>query len=122
MGNLRQIVVRSGNSSWHRQNPPMSLQQLVRRRLAARTGRPTVIRIAFLTLGLTLALWGAALLGIEEVTLSDRAAVHTPLLVELVSTTGSAGRPVVHPPEWFCFTCLGVGGVTLLYAVALPRR
>lgn len=81
-----------------------------------------MVRVAFLTAGLTLALWGAALFGIEEVTLSQRVGTEDTLLVNWLSQVSATGRRVVHPPDWLSYTCVGVGGVTMLYAVALPRK
>ncbi|HEX6983981.1 MAG TPA: hypothetical protein VF170_01335, partial [Planctomycetaceae bacterium] len=45
-------------------------------------------------------------------------------LVSVVRDTEAAseGREVIDPPDWAAFALLSVGGVTVLYALALPGR
>ena len=80
-----------------------------------------MIRAAFLTMGLYLSLCGAGLFFVDDVTLTQRASSVNSKVLDLVTTRLESGRRKFDPPEWACFTCVGVGGVTMLYAIALPR-
>mgnify|MGYP006332185319 CR=1 FL=1 len=42
-------------------------------------------------------------------------------LIALVSQAATDGRRVIDPPDWLGFTLAGMGGLTMLYSVALPR-
>jgi len=81
-----------------------------------------MFRAAFLSCGLYLALCGAGLLFVDDLQLSARAAAgENPVLVA-VTQVDSEGHHHLHPPEWMPFLLLGLGLITMLYAVALPRR
>ena len=81
-----------------------------------------MIRAAFLSSGLFLVLCGGMLFCVDEVTLSKRVTGSPSRLVSLIATPAGLDRLKVTPPEWMPFTFVGVGGVTMLYAVALPRK
>ena len=81
-----------------------------------------MIRAAFLTIGLYISLCGMGLFVVDEVTLTERMSASPSLLLTLVTDVTTSGLRTFHPPEWMPFTCVGVGGVTMLYAIALPRR
>ena len=81
-----------------------------------------MIRAAFLTVGLYLSLCGAGLFVVDEVTLTQKISQTPNLVVELITEKASSGLRIFHPPDWMPFTCIGVGGVTMLYAIALPRK
>ena len=81
-----------------------------------------MLRAAFLSAGLYLALCGTGLLVVDDVRLTDQVSdLNTPVL-KAITHADEDGRQHFHPPEWMPFTFIGVGGVTMLYAVALPRR
>jgi hypothetical protein len=69
-----------------------------------------------------LALCGTGLLFVDDFRLRDRTTVEESSWVRALALADSTGRQHIHPPEWLPFTCIGVGGVTMLYAVALPRQ
>lgn len=81
-----------------------------------------MIRAAFLTMGLYLSLCGAGLFVVDEVTLTERISQNPSPLIQWTTTPTERGLRRLNPPEWMCFTCFGVGGVTMLYALALPRK
>lgn len=81
-----------------------------------------MVRAAFLTMGLYLSLCGAGLFVVDEVTLTERFSAKPTPLVQMLTTLSSEGLRIFNPPEWMSFTCVGVGGVTMLYAIALPKK
>jgi hypothetical protein len=81
-----------------------------------------VIRAAFLSAGLYLVLCGTGLLFVDDFRISERTSVDKSAWLHVLTSADSGGRRHIHPPEWLPFTCIGVGGVTMLYAVALPRQ
>ncbi len=36
--------------------------------------------------------------------------------------TNEKKQKVINPPEWAAFSLLSIGAVTMLYAVALPKK
>ena len=101
-----------------------------------------MIRAFFFTCGLFTSLCGGALLGIDRVVLTEQAgraleeqigpvAASDPpspaspwRLVSNVRVSEGPGeeRRVIDPPDWAAFALLSAGGVTVLYALALPGR
>jgi len=77
-----------------------------------------MIRAAFTALGMTLALWGAALFYVDSVTL--KANVPQTYILSWFTTNAGSQRSIVFAP-WIPHTLIGVGIVTILYAIALPR-
>lgn len=82
-------------------------------------------RTLFFTLGLFVALLGATCFFVESVTLK---AAEKPadgwrgVVARVRNTVGSPERKTIEPPEWAAFSLISLGAVTMLYAVALPRR
>lgn len=81
-----------------------------------------MIRAAFLTMGLYLSLCGAGLFVVDEVTLTKKFSETDSPVIRFVTSPTKQGKRLFNPPEWMSFTCVGVGGVTMLYAIALPRK
>ena len=77
-----------------------------------------MIRASFSAVGITLALWGASLFYVEAVTLKPDTPPN-PILA-LISHSTSADRTIQFV-QWLPHTLIGVGVVTILYAIALPR-
>ena len=77
-----------------------------------------MIRGAFSALGINVTLWGAGLFYVEAVTLKPDAP-QNPLLWLISHSTGD-GQVIQFAP-WLPYTLIGVGVVTILYAIALPR-
>lgn len=79
-------------------------------------------RAAFLASGLFLALVGAGLFFVAQITLTDKASQYEAPPLDWVTHRDTIGRRAFDRPEWMPFTFIGVGGVTMLYAVALPSK
>lgn len=77
-----------------------------------------MIRAAFSALGFTLTLWGAGLFYVDAVTLKPDTP-HNPLLSMISHSTD--GDQTIQFAQWLPYTLIGVGVVTILYAIALPR-
>lgn len=80
-----------------------------------------MIRAAFLASGLFLALSGAGTFYVAQVTLTEQASRNESPMLDWIAQKGIDGRRQFNRPEWMPFTFIGVGGVTMLYALALPR-
>ena len=72
------------------------------------------MRVFFFTVGLFAVAQGVVCLGLESLTVSVAAASR-------VGSIASDGR-VVAVPVWVGATLVSTGVITLLYAVALPRK
>lgn len=81
-----------------------------------------MIRAAFLTMGLYLSLCGAGLFVVDEVKLTERFSQTDSPMVKMATSLSEGGIRIFNPPDWMSFTCVGVGGVTMLYAIALPKK
>ena len=77
-----------------------------------------MIRAGFSAVGITMGLWGASLFYVEAVTLKPGTPPNP--LLSLVSHSTSAERTIQFA-QWLPHTLIGVGVVTILYAIALPR-
>ena len=80
-----------------------------------------MVRAAFFSMGLYLALCGAGLFFVDEVTLTERLSRQQSGLLDFATTWTDTGQRRMDPPDWLPFSCIGLGGVTMLYAIALPR-
>ncbi len=77
-------------------------------------------RSLFLGTGVYVACLGALLFFVDAVTLHPQTGNPSGILHWI--TTDSAGRGrVINPPDWLPYMLCGMGGVTVLYAIALPR-
>lgn len=81
-----------------------------------------MIRAMFLTLGLYFVLTGAGFFFVDELTLTHQASeVDSPVL-DFITSRADNGQRKLDAPEWLPFTCIGLGAVTMMYAVALPKQ
>jgi len=82
-----------------------------------------MMRATFFAIGLFVALWGGAFIVIDKVELaSDGAPVQAGFRGLFRRTAAPARKRVVDPPDWAAFSLMSVGAVTMLYAVALPKK
>lgn len=76
-----------------------------------------MLRALFFAVGAFLALTGGGLFAVDSFVLSDAAlqtlSEKTPLLL---------ASPEIDPPAWLPYTFSSCGVLTMLYALALPRR
>ncbi len=79
-----------------------------------------MLRSLFLSVGVFVALVGAGLLKVDTIVLTGEG--------ELVSDyhglirVDDGDRHVIDPPDWAPFSLMAIGGVTILYSIALPSR
>lgn len=81
-----------------------------------------LIRAAFFAFGLTLAGSGSLLFAVDSITLKKRVSEAPVPAMSWVTSATKDGRRIITPPDWIPFTLIGIGGVTVLYAVALPKN
>src|SRR6516162_2647841 len=82
-----------------------------------------MMRATFFSIGLFIALWGGAFLVIDKFVLaSDEAPVQAGFRGLFGGTAAAAKKKVLDPPDWAAFSLMSVGTVTMLYAVALPKK
>ena len=82
-----------------------------------------MMRATFFSIGLFIALWGGAFLIIDKLVLaSDEAPVQAGFRGLFGGTAAAAKKKVLDPPDWAAFSLMSVGTVTMLYAVALPKK
>ena len=77
-------------------------------------------RALFLGTGVYVAFVGAVLFLVDTVTLQASTAEASAFVQWLTTDPSGHGR-VLNPPEWLPYMLVGMGGVTVLYAIALPR-
>jgi hypothetical protein len=82
-----------------------------------------MVRAVFFAVGLFITLWGAGLLVVDKFVLN--------LKVDALPQSGFRGlfsgitperKKVIDPPDWAAFSLMSIGTVTMLYAVALPKK
>jgi hypothetical protein len=82
-----------------------------------------MLRSIFFSFGLFTTLCGASFLYVDKLVLNtevipkDKAGFRG-----LFQKAPEAKKQVVDPPDWAAFSLLSLGTVTMLYAVALPRK
>jgi hypothetical protein len=79
-------------------------------------------RAAFLACGVYIMLAGSGLLFVDEIALTPRLSQQAQPYLRVVGKEDERGRYHVQPPEWVPFTLMGLGMVTVLYAIALPKN
>lgn len=80
-----------------------------------------MIRALFFGLGAFVGLWGLSLFMVEGLVLTFGAGAEESRAFALLTSALPDGRRVLCPPDWVGFTMVGMGGLTMLYSVALPR-
>lgn len=82
-----------------------------------------MIRASAFAAGLYIAMWGCAFLVVDKIVLhtppEEKPGIRGMLMKQEI---GSETRPVVDPSDWVAFTLMSIGSVTMLYAVALPKK
>ena len=85
-----------------------------------------MMRSTFFSLGLFVTLWGVAFLFVDkvELTVKEEQKQQTGFrgFLSKFSKPNEKKQHVIDPPEWAAFTLMSVGAVTMLYAVALPKK
>ena len=90
------------------------------------TDGANMMRSTFFSLGLFVTLWGVAFLFVDkvELTVKEEQKQQTGFrgFLSKFSKPNEKQHRVIDPPEWAAFTMMSVGAVTMLYAVALPKK
>jgi len=82
-----------------------------------------MVRSVFFSLGLFITLWGVAFLMVDKLVLNtDSDPQGQGGFRGLLGGASQAKRKVIDPPEWAAFSLMSLGTVTMLYAVALPKK
>lgn len=80
-----------------------------------------MLRTFFFSVGIFVTLSGISLLAVDGVVVKVDEGASGSNLVQAVSQATKDGRRFIDPPDWVGYAFVGMGGVTMLYAVALPR-
>lgn len=80
----------------------------------------SMLRSLFFAVGVFVVLLGLSLFRVDVVVLEGDGELQDDYF-GLVSTDDD-GRHVIEPPDWAPFSLVAIGGVTCLYAFALPTR
>lgn len=79
-----------------------------------------MLRAMFFAMGMFAALCGGVLFQVDRVVLTSSAA-ETPVAASLTRTR-PGGRREIDPPAWLPYTLASTGVLTMLYALALPKK
>ncbi|MBO09144.1 MAG: hypothetical protein CMJ68_00080 [Planctomycetaceae bacterium] len=83
-------------------------------------GANIMLRSIFLSAGVFVVLVGASLFQVDRVVLNGEGEIEEDLFG--LVTADESGRHVIQPPDWAPFSLVAIGGVTCLYAFAVPTR
>ena len=68
-------------------------------------------------------LWGVSLLFVDQIVLNATEEGEPENVISaMISTVTPENQKYVDPPDWAAFSLMSVGAVTMLYAVALPKK
>ncbi len=82
-----------------------------------------MLRGTFFSIGVFITLWGVSLLFVDKLVLNVQDdAARTPGFRGMLAGKSPQQPKIIDPPEWAAFSLLSVGAVTMLYAIALPKK
>ncbi len=84
-----------------------------------------MLRSGFFAAGIFVALWGMSFLMVDEIILNVQETdeeLQGANFRGLFSTLNEDNKRVINPPDWAAFSLMSIGSVTMLYAVALPKK
>lgn len=82
-----------------------------------------MLRSTFFSVGLFVALCGGSLLFIDKIVLDPtQAPVRPSGFRGLFASMATPDQKTIDPPDWAAFSLISIGAITMLYAVALPRK
>ena len=76
----------------------------------------------FFSIGMFIALWGVSLLFVDKLVVNVADDTQRPPGFRGMLNNQPQKQRTIDPPDWVSFSLLSVGAVTMLYAVALPRK
>lgn len=82
-----------------------------------------MLRASFFAAGLFVLLCGISLLFVDKLVLANMEDEPAEADVQgLLATEPADEDNILDPPDWVAFSLMSVGSVTILYAVALPKK
>ena len=82
-----------------------------------------MVRSTFFSLGLFITLCGATFLLVDKLVLNtDSDPKAQGGFRGLFGGASQSKKKVIDPPDWAAFSLMSLGTVTMLYAVALPKK
>lgn len=82
-----------------------------------------MLRSSFFSAGLFVILWGISLLFIDQMVLNvTEEGEKENAISAMITTVTPEKQKVLDPPDWAAFSMMSIGAVTMLYAVALPKK
>ncbi len=84
-----------------------------------------MLRSGFFAFGMFVALWGGAFLAIDRIVLKVEQKPEDAeklSLKRLLTSIDADKKHVFRCPDWGAFSLMSIGSVTMLYAVALPKK
>lgn len=82
-----------------------------------------MLKSCFFSTGLFVTLWGVSLLFVDQIVLNATEEGDPENTISaMISTVTPENQKYVDPPDWAAFSLMSVGAVTMLYAVALPKK
>jgi hypothetical protein len=83
----------------------------------------SMLRGTFFSIGMFIALWGVSLLFVDKLVLKVQDDTsRTPGFRGMLAGNQQPREKIIDPPDWVSFSMLSIGAVTMLYAVALPKK
>ena len=82
-----------------------------------------MLRSMFFSVGMFVTLWGVTFLFVDKLVLSvadEKTRPHD--FRGLFTSLNKDRKKEFNPPDWSAFSLLSLGSVTMLYAVALPKK
>ena len=82
-----------------------------------------MLRSIFFSTGLFVFLWGVMFLFVDKLVLKTPSEENAEQAFRgMFTSTNDEQQKIVDPPDWAGFSLMSIGSVTMLYAVALPKR
>ena len=82
-----------------------------------------MLKSCFFAVGLFVTLWGVSFLFVDRILLNATEDGESENAISaMISTVTPEDQKYLDPPDWAAFSMMSVGAVTMLYAVALPKK
>jgi hypothetical protein len=84
-----------------------------------------MVRSGFFSAGLFVLMWGASFLMIDRVVFKVEESpsdIQKHAFRGLFTTLNAENKREMALPDWGCFSLMSIGSVTMLYALALPKK
>jgi len=81
-----------------------------------------MLRTFFFAVGLSVSLWGGSLFFVDGIVTRVDEGARQSSLMQRIGRPTTDGRLFIDPPDWVGYTLVGMGGLTALYSIALPRK